>query len=105
MIKNFQPKKGDQIAFTITFSEAISFTSIELAAKKNYSDSTYIIYRTLNDGISKLNNTTYQVTIPTTDLEYTSYIYDLRVMIGSTPYTPLSGRITIKPTVFEAYNG
>lgn len=105
MIKNFQPKRSEQIAFTITFSSAVNFTTFELAGKKNYADTNYVIYRSLNNGITKLSDTTYQVTIPTADLEYTTYIYDVRVKIGDTPYFPLSGRITIKPSVYEVYNG
>lgn len=105
MIKNFQPKKGEPITFTITFSDAVDFSSVELAAKKSYSDSNFAIYVSLDNGITKISDTTYQVIIPTENLEYTQYIYDLRVVIASVEYMPLSGKITIKPSVFEVYNG
>ena len=105
MIKNFQPKKGEPITFTITFSDAVDFSSVELAAKKSYSDASYSIHVSLNNGITKISDTTYQVIIPTNNLEYTQYIYDLRVILGTTEYMPLSGRIMIKPSVFEVYNG
>lgn len=105
VIKNFQPKRSEQIAFTVTFSGAVNFTSFELAAKKSYKDTSYSIYRNLENGITKINDTTYQVTIPTNNLEYTSYIYDARVVIDSVPYFPFSGKITVKPSVYEVYNG
>ena len=105
MIKNFQPKRSEQIAFTITFSSAVNFSSFELAAKKNYSDTEFSIYRNLDNGITKISDTTYQVTVPTSNLEYTTYIYDIRVMLNNVPYFPLSGRITVKPQVYEVYNG
>lgn len=105
MLKNFQPKKGEPITFTITFSDAVNFSSVELAAKKSYADTTYTIYVSLNNGITKISDTTYQVVIPTQELNYETYLYDLKVVISSVAYIPLSGRITVKPSVFEVYNG
>lgn len=105
MLKTFQPKKGDQIGFTITFSDSVNFTSFELAGKKDYKDTSFAFYRTLGNGITKISDTTYQVTIPTTNLDYTTYVYDTRVIMNGLAYTPLSGKVIVKPTVFEAYNG
>ena len=105
MIKNFQPKKGEPITFTITFSESVNFSSVELAAKKSYADKNYSIFVNLGHGINKISDTTYQVMIPTDNLDYATYLYDLRVVIDYISYMPLSGRITIKPSVYEVYNG
>lgn len=105
VIKNFQPKRSEQISFTATFSGAVNFTTFELAAKKNYSDTSYSIYRNLGNGITKISDTTYQITIPTENLEYTTYIYDARVVLDNVVYFPFSGKITVKPTVYEVYNG
>lgn len=105
MIKNFQPKKGEPITFTITFSDAVNFSNVELAAKKSYADTNFSIYVSLGNGITKISDTTYQVVIPTNNLNYETYLYDFRVILASVPYMPLSGKITIKPNVYEVYNG
>jgi hypothetical protein len=105
MIKNFQPKKGEPITFTITFSESANFSSIELAGKKSYGDTNYAFYVSLGNGITKISDTTYQVMIPTNTLSYETYLYDLRVMLNSVQYIPMSGRVNVKPSVFEVYNG
>lgn len=105
MIKNFQPKRGENIPFTITFSDAVDFSTFELAAKKSYSDTEYSIYLSLGNGITKISDTTYQIIVPTANLSYDPYIYDVKTTLGTNTYIPLSGRITVKPSVFEVYNG
>lgn len=105
VIKNFQPKRSEQIAFTVTFSGAVNFTTFELAAKKSYKDTTYSIFRNLANGITRVNDSTYQITIPTANLDYTTYIYDARVILDNVVYFPFSGKITVKPSVYEVYNG
>ena len=105
VIKNFHPKRSEQIAFTVTFSGAVDFTSFEVAAKKSYSDTTYSIYRNLGNGITKISDTTYQITIPTSNLDYTTYIYDARVILDGVSYFPFSGKIVVGPSVYEVYNG
>ena len=108
MIKNFIVKKGDQLSFTITFTSSVAITNLEWGIKKEYTDDVYTILKTLGHGISKINNYTYQFTLSSADtakLEYFNYPYDIRVSVGSTVKTPLSGKLFIKETVFEDVNG
>ena len=103
MIRNFIKKKGDQFAFSVTYPFGVNFTSVELGVKKAYTDEDYIIFISLNNGITKINDRTYQITIPYTEmakLDYGMYVYDLRVKSGNIPTTPLSGKLIIQETVY-----
>ena len=44
MIKNFLPKKGDQIGFIVTYPMDVDFSSVELGVKNDYTDEDFIIY-------------------------------------------------------------
>lgn len=104
MIKNFPVKKGDQLGFTITFNTALPISSIEWGVKKDYSDADYTIFKSLYNGITKINDKQYAFTLTSEDtdkLAYGIYPYDIRVIVGSNAKTPLSGKIFIKETVFK----
>lgn len=104
MIKNFTPKKGDQLSFTITFTTDVNFDSMEMGVKKDYTDEDFVLLKTLGNGITKLDNRKYQVIITSQEtnlLNFDSYVYDIRVRSGNAIKTPLSGRIMIKESVFN----
>ena len=104
MIKNFTPKKGDQISFIMTFTSDVQFNSVEMGVKKEYTDEDFVLLKTLGNGITKLDNRRYQVIITspeTEQLDYESYIYDIRVRSGDVIKTPLSGKIIVKESVFN----
>lgn len=101
MIRNFLPKKGDQIGFTMTYPMAVNFTSFELGVKCDYTDEDFVIYRNLGNGITKINDFTYQIIIPTNALDLETYVYDVRTIYEGVPKTPLSGKIIVKDTVFN----
>lgn len=104
MIKNFMPKKGDQISFIITFTTDVNFDSVEMGVKKEYTDEDFVLLKTLGNGITRLDNRRFQIIISseeTNKLEFISYIYDIRTRSGSVIKTPLSGKIIVKETVFD----
>lgn len=104
MVKNFQLKKGDQLAFTITFTASTPVSAMEFGVKKYYTDDTYTIIKYIGNGITKLSDTKYQISIPSSDMKKLgifNYVYDLRIKAGSEVKTPLSGKLMIKDTVFE----
>lgn len=104
MVKNFLLKRGDQLAFTITFTSTTPVTAMEFGVKQKYSDDYYTIIKYLGNGISRQSDTKYLITIPSEDmakLEIKNYVYDLRMKIGNIVRTPLSGKLMIKDTVFE----
>lgn len=104
MVINFLLKRGDQLAFTITFTSATSATAMEFGVKKKYSDEVYTILKYLGNGITKLSDSKYQIVVPSEEmnkLDIENYVYDLRLKVGSVVKTPLSGKLMIKQTVFE----
>ena len=104
MIKNFLVKRGDQLAFTITFTSDTPVSAMEFGVKERYSATDYTIIKFLGNGITKLSDKKYQIVVPSEDmakLEIKNYVYDLRTKVGSVVRTPLSGKLMIKETVFE----
>lgn len=105
MIKNFLIKKGDQLAFTITFTSATTASALVMGVKEKYDDTSYVISKSLGNGITKLSDYKYQVVITSSDtaaLAAKNYVYDLRLTIGTANTTPLSGKLMVKQTVFES---
>ena len=103
MIKNFNVKRGDQFSFTITFTNlTANLSTMNFGVKKSY-DSSLIISKSLNNGITKLDAGKYQVIVNPSEtlLDAGMYDFDLRFTIGSVVKTPLSGTINIMETVFE----
>ena len=103
MIKNFNVKRGDQFSFTITFTNLTeNLTTMNFGVKKDYG-SPLIISKSLNNGITRLGASTYQIILnpAETMLDAGMYEFDLRFTIGSVVKTPLSGTINIMETVFE----
>lgn len=105
MIRNFNVKKGDQFNFTITFTNLkTDLTSMTFGVKRSYDDSTFVIRKYFNNGITKIEDGKYQISVSpqeTANLEYGQYVFDLRFTLGSIVKTPLSGYVTVLETVFE----
>lgn len=104
MVKNFLLKRGDQLAFTITYPAATSVDAMEFGVKEKYSDTDYVIIKYIDNGITKLSSTKYQIIVPSSDMKklgIRKYVFDLRTKIGSVISTPLSGKLIITETVFE----
>lgn len=105
MVKNFLLKRGDQLAFTITYPTPTSVDAMEFGVKEKYGDSDYVIIKFIDNGITKLSPTKYQIIVPSADMQklgIRKYVFDLRAKIGSVITTPLSGKLIIKETVFES---
>lgn len=103
MIKNFNVKRGDQFSFTITFTNLTAdLNTMDFGVKKDY-DSSLIITKSLNNGITKIGSGKYQIILNPSEtlLDAGMYEFDLRFTIGSVVKTPLSGTINIMETVFE----
>ena len=105
MLRTFNVKQGDQFSFTITFKNlSVDLTTFTMGVKADYKDETMLITKSLGDGISKIATGKYRVDISsqeTSELDPDFYVYDLRMTIGGTVYTPLYGYLNIQETVFE----
>lgn len=105
MLRIFAIKQGDQFSFTVTFTNLQEdLTTFELGVKKEYTDTTMLIEKSLGNGITKIDTGKYRIDFTpaeTKALEPNYYVYDLRMTLGSTVYTPLYGYLMIQETVFE----
>lgn len=104
MLKVFQTKRGGQLVFIIRFNNLNQdLSSLEFGVEEDYGEP-MLIHKTLNNGITKLSTTDYQVACSAQDileLEAGMYVYDVKYTIGDTPAIPLSGYIVVSDSVFN----
>lgn len=105
MLRIFNVKQGDEFSFTVTFKNLEEdLTTFNMGIKREYSDTSMLIEKSLNNGITKVSTGKYRVDFlpsETGSLSPDFYVYDLRLSIGSTVFTPLYGYLNIQETVFE----
>ena len=105
MLRIFNVKQGDEFTFTVTFKNLQEdLTTFVMGVKKEYTDDTMLIQKSLGNGITKISTGKYRVDFSPTEtgaLTPDFYVYDLRMSIGSTVFTPLYGYLNIQETVFE----
>ena len=105
MLRIFNVKQGDEFTFTVTFKNLQEdLTTFVMGVKKEYTDDTMLIQKSLGDGITKISTGKYRIDFSPTEtgaLTPDFYVYDLRMTIGSTVFTPLYGYLNIQETVFE----
>ena len=104
MLRIFTIKQGDQFSFTVTFKNLQEdLTTFNMGVKLNYEDD-MLITKGLGNGVTKIATGKYRIDFTpaeTKSLEPNFYVYDLRLSIGSTVFTPLYGYLNIMETVFE----
>ena len=105
MLRIFNIKQGDQFSFTVTFTNLQEdLTSFVIGVKEEYTDSEMLVTKSLGNGITKIETGKYRVDFTPSETQALSpnlYVYDLRMSIGNTVYTPLYGYLNIQETVFE----
>lgn len=105
MLRIFNVKQGDEFTFTVTFKNLQeNLTTFAMGVKKDYSDTSMIIEKSLGNGITKISTSKYRIDFTPNEtgaLTPDFYVYDLRMTIGSTVFTPLYGYLNIQETVFE----
>ena len=105
MLRVFNVKQGDQFSFTITFTNLTEdLTTFTMGVKREYTDTTMLITKSLGNGITKLETGKYQINFTpseTASLSPNIYVYDLRMTLDIVVYTPLYGYLNIQETVFE----
>lgn len=105
MLRIFNVKQGDQFSFTVTFKNLQEdLTTFVMGVKEDYNDETMLVTKSLGNGISKIETGKYRVDFTPEETQALSpnfYVYDLRLSIGTTVFTPLYGYLNIQETVFE----
>lgn len=104
MLRIFTIKQGDQFSFTVTFKNLQEdLTTFNMGVKLNYEDD-MLITKGLGNGVTKIDTGKYRIDFTpaeTKSLNPNFYVYDLRLSIGTTVYTPLYGYLNVMETVFE----
>ena len=98
--QNLSMVRGDTLAFDVVLTDisAESITSLYFTVKKKASDETFIFQKSLTDGISLKEGTTYRVRVAPQDTSGVAggkYAYDLQIGIGTDIYTLVMGSLTI----------
>lgn len=105
MVKNFIIKRGDEFSFTVTFKNLTSEPDELIFGLKQYQNQEdYDDYLSIGKGIEKLGNYVYSVRLSpeqSNALIHDNYAYDLRFRINQSVKTPLSGKLSLRTTVFN----
>lgn len=105
MLRIFNIKQGDQFSFTVTFKNLQEdLTTFSMGVKREYSDATMLVTKSLGNGITKIETGKYRVDFTPSETQALSpnfYVYDLRLTLGTTVFTPLYGYLNVEETVFE----
>ena len=104
MLRIFSVKQGDQFSFTVTFTNLQEdLTTFTMGVKLDY-NSDMLITKSIGNGITKIDTGKYRIDFTpaeTGSLKPNYYVYDLRMTLGNTVFTPLYGYLMILETVFE----
>lgn len=104
MLRIFNIVQGDQFSFTVTFTNLQEdLTTFTMGVKKEYEDTTMLITKGLGSGITKIDTGKYRIDFTPAETKALSpnlYVYDLRMTIDTTVFTPLYGYLNILDTVF-----
>ena len=105
MLRIFNIKQGDEFSFTVTFKNLQEdLTTFNMGVKKEYSDATMLVNKSLGNGITKIQTGKYRIDFTPSETQALSpnfYVYDLRLTLGTMVFTPLYGYLNVEETVFE----
>lgn len=103
MKKNLNMIRGDTLAFTFEIEGLEEdLNSCYFSCKKKISDPEYTFQKSLENGITKVEQGKYKVRIApgdTHNIETGEYLYDLQIGIGSDIYTVMTGPLTIEKEI------
>ena len=102
--QNLNMIRGDSFSFDVALSDLDGDTvsSIYFTAKKKATDETPVFQKSLENGITLTEGTTYRVRVAPEDtggVASGKYVYDLQIGVGSDIYTVLMGVLQIDQDV------
>lgn len=97
---NLVTTRGDTIQFAVEIDgmEGTDADAMNFTVKKNIDDTAFVIRKTLNDGVTKIDDTHYRVRVTpaeTENLEIGNYYYDIEMTVNADKYTLLKGRLKV----------
>lgn len=99
--KNLTITRGDTLQFAVEISglDGAEVSAMKFTCKENINDSTFLFQKTLDSGITKIDDTHYKVRVrpdETKNLEIGNYYYDLEMTANDDVYTLLKGRLKVE---------
>lgn len=92
---NIKMIKGDSLSFTFEVEELdIDIDKALFTVKNNEDDTSSLIQKSLDNGISKVDDNKYLVMLTPRDTKYLdikTYYYDLEITIGDSVHTVIKG--------------
>ena len=100
MNQNLSMIRGDTFSFDLVLSDldGSSIRSVFFTVKRKAADTDVVLQKTLENGISLLEETTYRVRVApedTTGVAAGKYAYDLQIGVENDVYTVLMGTLQI----------
>lgn len=100
LTQNLTMIRGDTFSFDVVLSDldGASIRSIYFTVKKKATDTTAVFQKTLTDGITLTEETTYRVRVAPEDTNGVAagrYTYDLQIGVENDVYTVLMGSLQI----------
>ena len=97
---NLVTTRGDTIQFAVEIDgmEGTDADAMNFTVKKNIDDLIFVLQKTLNDGVTKIDDTHYRVRVmpaETENLEIGNYYYDIEMTVNADKYTLLKGRLKV----------
>lgn len=106
MNKNLKMVRGDTLSFGIEYSfddESVQdLDTCYFSCKQNADDEEYIFQKSLNDGISKVDDGKYRVRVApedTENVEVGNYYYDLEIGLNDDIFTIIKGVLSIESDI------
>ena len=97
--------KGDTLSFALEFEGLDQeLTNVYFSCKEETSSKVYIFQKSLQNGVTKINNSTYRVRVApddTKNIENGSYFYDLQISINGDVFTILKGKFIVEYEITE----
>lgn len=100
--ENMKMIRGDTLAFGFEVEGVTDIDKVHFSVKKTQNDGTYILQKTLNNGIEKIEDGKYSVRVApsdTHDLEAGTYYYDLQLGVNGDIFTVLYGALQIEADI------
>jgi len=101
--------RGDTLAFGFEVEGIAELDAVYFSVKKTKNEDEYILQKTLNNGVEKIEDGKYSVRVApadTHDLEAGIYYYDLQIVKNGDIFTVLYGTLIIETDITrEVHNG
>ncbi len=105
--ENLKMIRGDTLAFGFEVDGVTEVDAVYFSVKKTKYEDEYILQKTLNNGVEKVEDGKYSVRVAPSDthnLETGIYYYDLQIGVNGDIFTVLYGNLKIEADITREVN-